>query len=102
MNNDTVSIELDKVRIIRYDRKALKKLEGYWNKKLSEFTFENLGVDDSVMLLHIGLQHEDETLTIEKTEELIDTFCPHLAKITEKCAQAFTVSILGPQDNKKK
>jgi hypothetical protein len=99
MNNDLVTVELDKVRTLKFTRKALKSLENVLGAKMSKIDFEQLGVDEMTKMVHLGLLHEDEALTLEKTEQLIDE-CPYFGVIAGKAIEAFALAINGPVKGK--
>ena len=96
MNNDTIVVELDKTRTLKFRRKELKMLEKVFNKKISKIGFAELGVDDLSKIIHLGLVHEDPELTVEKTEELIDEY-PYFGVLVQKTMEAFTISMSGPK-----
>lgn len=100
MNNDSVTVELDKTRTLKFRRKELKMLENVFKKKISKIEFAELGVDDLSKIVNLGLVHEDPELTLERTEELIDEY-PYFGVLIQKVMEAFTISMNGPQEPKK-
>lgn len=97
MNNDTVVVELDKSRVLKFRRKELKMLEKVFGKKISKLEFAELGIDDLSKIINLGLIHEDPDLTLEKTEELIDDY-PYFGLLVQKVMEAFTISMSGPKE----
>lgn len=95
MNNDTVVIELDKTRTLKFRRKELKMMEGIFKKKISKIEFEELGIDDISKITHLALSHEDPDLTLAQAEELIDEY-PFFGLLVQKVMTAFTIAMNGP------
>ena len=75
-----VPIDLDRRRYLRLDNRAMfqceVELSRLWNKKISLFHLladtDALGLNDLSVLLWMGLVHEDPTLTLVQTQELMD------------------------------
>lgn len=92
--NTNVILELDRPRNLRYGSKALKNIEKIFNCKITEVKIDNLDIDTVTNLLHVGLQSDDPTLTLEQTEDLLDKYIPfieQLNKFTEAFNAAFGV-----------
>lgn len=96
VNNDTVTVKLDKARTLKFRRKELKLLEKTFGKKLSKIDFEDLGVEELTQMIHLGLTHEDPDLTLEQTEELVDIY-PHFGILVQETMEAFGIAMAGPR-----
>ncbi|UWG96781.1 tail assembly chaperone [Dehalobacter sp. DCM] len=97
MNNDIVAIKLDKERTLKFRRKELKRLENIFGKKISQINFEDIDIDGITKMIHAGLLHEDESLTLEKAEELIDSSDMSFGELTKAVMDAFSISMGGPR-----
>ena len=95
MNNDTITIELDKPRVLKFRRKELKMLEKVFGKKITEIDFPGMNIDDITKMIHIGLTHEDSDLTIEKTEELLDDSELTFGEMMKDTMDAFSIAMGG-------
>lgn len=69
-------INLDKPRKLRYGFKALKKLKEKYGDKKDLTDILNVTLDEIPYFAWAGLTWEDEALTLEKVEELIDSTIP--------------------------
>jgi hypothetical protein len=75
-----IPIMLDKPRHLRLDNRALfrceRELSTLWNCKTSLLTvfidLANLSLNDLAIMLWVGLLHEDPTLTLEQTQDLME------------------------------
>lgn len=93
----TVPIDLDRRRYLIYDLSAVYDLE----EKYGSFTkaIESLRTDsfeDITILLYYGLLHEDESLTLQQTDQIHDVVNRRM--IIEKILQAVSLSL--PDTNK--
>lgn len=95
MNNDVITIELDKTRTLKFRRKELKLLEKVFNAKISKINFTDLGIDDITKIIHLGLVHEDSALTLEQVEDLIDNSSTTFGELTAAAMDAFSISMGG-------
>ena len=95
MNNDTITIELDRTRTLKFRRKELKMLEKVLGKKISKFDPEELGIDELSKIIHLGLIHEDPELTLAKVEEMCDEY-PYYGVLAQKAMEAFALAMNGP------
>jgi len=95
-----ITIELDKIRVLRFNRKALKMLENTFKTKVMKINFDDLSTDDMTKIIHIALQHEDSALTLEQTEELVDRY-PYFGILVKKSMDAFALAMMGPKEDKK-
>lgn len=92
-----VTIELDKLRTLKYGFNELCKLEDLFGKKITELGNMQWGAKEIRILLWIGLMHEDKTLTLEKVGELID-MAGDITKVIEKVAEALQLSFGGQKN----
>lgn len=114
-NNDTVFIQLDRLRELRFGHKALKTLVALTGKSLEDI--ENAGFNDFDLvekLVYCGLLHDakenGEILKLEQMEDLLDQ-APNYRHIVESVGQAFAAAFSAnpeelegnaPQDQKAK
>ena len=84
-----VSIELDKVRNIRFGYKALMLIEELIGVKITKLDFDNIGIKDISILLYAGLSHEDKELTLDKIVDLIDEHSD-ITTVSEKIGEAMS------------
>ena len=89
-----VTIELDRVRTLRYGMNALVKIEELTGKAISKLDLENISVKDLRTMVYAGLFHEDKSLTPEKVADLIDEYS-NLSTVAEKLGEAMTLSFGG-------
>lgn len=98
MNNDTTVINLGgEDKAIKFRRKELKLLEVMFKTKISKINFDNLGIDELVKMIHLGLLHEDSDLTLEHAEGLIDDSPTTFGEMVVAVMEAFSVSMGGPK-----
>lgn len=103
MNNDTVFIQLDRHRELRFGHKALKTLVALTGKSLEDI--ENEGFNDFDLvekLVYCGLLHDakenGETLKLEQMEDLLDQ-APNYRHIVESVGKAFAAAFgSNPED----
>lgn len=93
--NDTIVIELDKTRTLKFRRKELKMLEKVFGKKIQKIDFENMDIDDMTKMIHVGLVHEDPDLTTARTEELLDESEMTFGDMLKAATEAFAIAING-------
>lgn len=93
---ESVLIELDKPRHLRYDANAIADLEGIVGHPLSKILRMNT---DTIYILRAwlwaGLRHEDHNLSLIRVGELIDGWRvsgKEIPVLAEKIAQAITLS----------
>jgi hypothetical protein len=67
-----VSIQLDKMRNLRFGMKALSKIEDALGKPLSKVDMNNMTMHELATFIWAGLEHEDKTLDTNGVMELID------------------------------
>lgn len=69
-----IPVKLDKTRNLLFGFGALQMFKSIHGKSLMKVDFENEDLEDVIpLMIYVGLKHEDEDLTLEKTIELIDT-----------------------------
>lgn len=97
-------IFLDKPRHLKYTIKGLKIIakkygsvvEAFNKMKTMNANFDTETMDDIVMLLHAGLIHEDEDLTIDRVENMLTM--NNIPKIFAKIIEAFNGSMPQAED----
>lgn len=89
-----IIVKLDKERILKYTRKQLKMIEQSFGKNISKIDFNDLGIDEMTKFIFYGLKHEDESLTLEQCENIIDEYGV-FGDLVESALKAFTVGIAG-------
>ena len=75
---DLVILELDRPRELRFGHKALKMIEGMFEKSLLEIVQEGINKIKPDMLekiFYVGLMGDDKDLKLEDVEDLIDKTC---------------------------
>jgi hypothetical protein len=92
-----ITIELDKPRTLRYGMNALAKIEDLTKKPIVGLDLNNLGIKDLLAIIFAGLCHEDKTLTIEETGNLIDEHSD-MNTIAQKVGEAFTLAFGKAKD----
>lgn len=99
--NNIVLIELDKPRTLKYGIKAIKQIEKLYKCNLSKALekLTDLSGDDIVKLIYLGLVWEDNTLTYDKVEDLLDEYTT-IGEAVKKLTEALTASF-GTGDEKK-
>ena len=113
MKTDIVIIELDRPRELRFGHKALKLIKSMLKKSLMDSIKEGInGIEPETLekILYAGLVGEDDTLTLEKIEDIIDTtpYSNLLVKMTEAIHKAYGIDedtendrFKEPEDKKK-
>lgn len=86
-----VTIELDKVRTLRYGINALVKVEELTGKPLTSIDLNHVSITDLRTILFAGLYHEDKDLTPEIVGEIIDEYS-NITSIAEKLGEAFNLA----------
>jgi hypothetical protein len=86
-----VTVELDKLRTLRYGMNALIKIEELTEKSITQLDLKNISIKDLRAMVYAGLFHEDDNLTPEKVGDLIDGYS-ELSLIAEKLGEAMTLA----------
>ena len=95
-----VSIMLDKERHLKFGLKALKAIEGATKKNtLSGEFWGRPSAHDFSALLWAGLLHEEPSLTIEQTDDLVDNYSS-IGAISESIAEAWGAAMPEPEEDK--
>jgi len=76
-------IKLDKLRKLKYGFKSLKLVKEKYGDKKDITDILNIGGDEMPFFAYVGLVWEDETLTPEKVEELIEDTIPYKYTVIE-------------------
>lgn len=85
----SITIELDRPRNLRYGMNALVKIEEMIGRPISKLDLENISIKDLRTIIYAGLFHEDKNLSPEKIGELIDEFSD-INTVAEKLGEAMT------------
>ena len=70
----TIPLQLDKIRNLRFSLKALSDVEEMLGKSLSEINLTKMTIKQLFTFVWAGLYHEDHELTVERIFELVDEF----------------------------
>jgi len=95
----SVTLELDKPRSLRFGLNALVRIEEMIGKPISKLDLDNISVKDMRTIIYSGLFHEDKNLTPEKVGELIDDYSD-INTVAEKLGEAMTEAF-GRKNGKK-
>lgn len=74
-------LNLDRPRKLKFGFKASRLIREMFGKKDIE-ALRNMNVDEFAKVAYCGLVWDDETLTVEKVEELIDAKIPEAYTVT--------------------
>lgn len=85
-----VSVELDKVRVIRFTMNALAEIEDNLGVPLSELENVTMTIKNVRTILWAGLIHEDATLTAQEVGNMVDL--SNFKEVQEKIAEAFAMA----------
>jgi hypothetical protein len=96
--SETVTMNLDRPRELRFGHKAFKMIKSLTGMTLLDIERKlNDGDLDPELIekmVYVGLRHEDETLTPEKVEDLLDRV-PAYIDIVAAVAKAFVIGFAG-------
>lgn len=96
--SDVVFLNLDRPRELRFGHKAFKALKSQTGMTLLDIEKKlNAGDLDPELIekmVYVGLRHEDETLTPEKVEDLLDRVPAYIDVVTA-VAKAFVIGFAG-------
>jgi len=84
-------LELDKTRTLRFGFKANRMIRQKFGDRTIEDLLNTLKVDEMPILAWAGLKWEDNALTVEQVEDLLDTVIPKkytIMKVTEIILEA--------------
>lgn len=99
MAKQSVTLELDKPRSLRFGLNALVRVEEMIGKPISKLDLDNISVKDMRTIIYAGLFHEDKNLTPERVGELIDDYSD-INTVAEKLGEAMTEAF-GRKNEKK-
>ena len=88
------TLELDKIRNLRFGFKAMREIRMKFGEKNLDQLLA-IKVDEIPALVFYGLKHEDKDLTLERVEELLDDVIPE--KYTILKATEIIISALADQ-----
>ncbi|MFI3167137.1 MAG: hypothetical protein R3Y32_03365 [Bacillota bacterium] len=86
-----VSIQLDKIRMLRYGINALVIVEELTGRAITKLDLKNISIKDLRTIVYAGLSHEDKDLTPESVGEIIDTYSD-ITYVAEKVGEAFSLA----------
>lgn len=94
MNNDMTIIKLDKERILRFTNKSMKLIEKIIGCSITKLfsRMDNLTIDEMVIIIYAGLKWDDELLTLEKVDELLEEHS-NFAGMMKSISDALAVSM---------
>jgi len=72
--NKYVPIELDKTRNLKMGLRAMSLVENAFDMPFAKIKFEELKLEELMIVLHAGLVHEDEKLTPSKVMDIMEEF----------------------------
>lgn len=88
-----ITIQLDKERHLKYGMKALMLIEELTDKPMAKFNLESVTMKDVCILIYAGLIHEDNTLTLDETIQIIDDHgFGRFNELVEKMSKAMNIS----------
>ena len=68
----SVAIELDRVRHLRFGTNAIIEFEELSGKPITVMDTDRMGFKDIRIMFYVSLVHEDKDLTFEKVGDLMD------------------------------
>lgn len=92
-------IEIDKGRNLRYGMKALSLIEKKFKKPLSSIDFENMTIEETVIIIWAGLVHEDPGLSPDKLLDLIDQSGIKMDTLANAMTEALNEAFGEPEPN---
>lgn len=94
-------IQLDKARNLRYNMVAISLIEETLGvESVFDLDFEKLSMKKSATIVWAGLVHEDKSLTVEETMNLIDEHSSFV-EVMQLVIPAFMAYFTKGQDNSK-
>ncbi len=98
MNNNVVTIQLDRVRVLRYGHKALKTMLSLTGKSLDGIKMDGFDLNELEKILYCGLLSDaranNESLKLEDMEDLLDE-AESIQYIVDKMGEAFEKAFGG-------
>lgn len=95
MKAQKVQIDLDKRRYLLYDMSAIYYMEQRYGSIFQAINSVKMeAFDDTATMLYFGLMHEDESITIDEVDRLIDV--SNRVEVIQKIFQALTLSLPDP------
>lgn len=102
MNNDVVTIKLDRVRVLKYGHKALKTMISLTGKSLTEFDMSEFDLNELEKIIYCGLLSDakahNEVLKLEDMEDLLDE-AENFQYVIDKMSEAFEKAFGGNEKN---
>lgn len=100
-NNPVVTIELDRIRELRFGHKAMKRWAAYTGKSIGDVEAAVLHPEEIEPLLFFMLEQDaaahGETLRMEQMEDLLDLVPPGV--VYEKLSEAMSAAFPSPADD---
>lgn len=91
MPKASITIQLDKIRNLRYGMKALETIEDLTGRPVSQLDLTNLRMKDLKSIVYAGLSHEDPELTPDSVVTLIDEYSD-IQTVAEAVGKAMTAA----------
>ena len=101
MNNSTVTIELDKIRTLKFKRKHLGMLEKQFKLPLNKINFNDFSIDEYDKVLQIALSDDDPTITVKQVGDLLEEYDIAYSDVMELIIEAYLIAMIGPEKAKK-
>ena len=89
MSKAYITVQLDKMRNLRYGMRALETIEELTGNAIGKLDLQNLKMKDLKCIVYAGLVHEDKELTPDKVVELIDEYSD-IQSIADSVGKAMT------------
>lgn len=103
-NNPVVTIELDRIRELRFGHKAMKRWSAYTGKSVESLDTDAFHPEDIEPLMYFMLEKDalahGEQLKMEEMEDLLDMV--PLGVLYEKLSQAMKAAFPEAEDSAKK
>jgi hypothetical protein len=80
---ENYTLDLDKPRKLKYGFKAVRLIREKFQGKKDLTDFMDVNLDEIVYFVWVGLIWEDENLTVEQVEKLLDDAIPDKYKMVE-------------------
>jgi hypothetical protein len=97
----SIPIELDKPRNLRYGIGTQIKVEKLLGCKITQIDMSKIGMEEWAKIVYAGLEWEDKTLTVDKTIALIDDNADNVEDVIDKAAEAFNAAYPDKSKNSK-
>ncbi len=96
----SVAIELDRMRNVRLGFKALTIIEDMLKTPISKINFEEISLNQIIIILYAGLIWEDASLTKDKVIDLVDEYSS-IEEVSKVIGEALNIAFGGNSNEKK-